>query len=149
MDSCLVAPFYASTSGLKRGTWGYPWMCFTLISPGPLIRNLYPLFLCLTMISFKINVWCDNWLLPFNVNKCCVLHIGRNNPRREYSICGIMLGSVSTHCDLSVTITDDLRWSNHISVITARARQLTYAIQKSFCGCDINILHLLSLHQLY
>ena len=32
----------------------------------------------------ELDNWSDNWLLKFNVNKCCTLHYGYNNPNHTY-----------------------------------------------------------------
>ena len=30
--------------------------------------------------------WAQKWQLSFNVKKCKVMHIGRNNPRQDYTM---------------------------------------------------------------
>ena len=32
----------------------------------------------------KLEIWSQNWQLPFNVRKCKVLHFGKNNPEHHY-----------------------------------------------------------------
>ena len=34
----------------------------------------------------KLWEWSEKWQLPFNANKCKIIHYGRNNPRYEYMI---------------------------------------------------------------
>ena len=34
----------------------------------------------------ELQVWTHDWLLQFNVGKCCVLHLGPNNPMANYTI---------------------------------------------------------------
>ena len=32
-----------------------------------------------------LSQWTNEWLLSFNVDKCKVMHIGKNNPKLEYT----------------------------------------------------------------
>ncbi|KAK9728078.1 Reverse transcriptase (RNA-dependent DNA polymerase) [Popillia japonica] len=34
----------------------------------------------------RIERWCKDWLLDLNENKCSILHIGTNNPRRQFML---------------------------------------------------------------
>ena len=52
----------------------------------------------------RLVVWYEEWLLPLNVSKCVVLHLGRNNPQLHYSINNQTLKAVESHVDLGVTI---------------------------------------------
>ncbi|KAL3287999.1 hypothetical protein HHI36_002452 [Cryptolaemus montrouzieri] len=67
-----------------------------------------------------LNQWCGDWLLPLNVEKCVMLHIGTNNPSTQYFIDGRVLSAVSSHMDLGLIVTSDLTWS------------LIYLLRKSF-----------------
>jgi ribonucleases P/MRP protein subunit RPP40 len=44
----------------------------------------------------------------FNVSKCKVMHIGRNNPKSDYVMGGNKLDSTKEEKDLGVTVTDTL-----------------------------------------
>jgi hypothetical protein len=39
----------------------------------------------------RLCEWADMWGMAFNVQKCHVMHVGRNNPRAEYSMNGVKL----------------------------------------------------------
>ena len=39
----------------------------------------------------SLTEWADRWGMAFNVQKCKVMHVGRNNPRHEYSMAGTIL----------------------------------------------------------
>ena len=36
----------------------------------------------------ELTIWADRWQLPFNIDKCKILHIGRNNPHCTYEMNG-------------------------------------------------------------
>lgn len=84
----------------------------------------------------RLVQWCSDWLLPLNVDKCSVLHIGKTNPSFHYRLDGKTLPSVLHQCDLGVTVTTDLSWSKHIAHITSKAKQTAFILSKSFNGCN-------------
>lgn len=79
-----------------------------------------------------IQGWCDDWLLPLNVDKCVVLHVGKNNPRLIYTLCNQPLTVVQSHRDLGVLICEDLSWSEHITAACKKANSILYLLRKSF-----------------
>lgn len=84
----------------------------------------------------RISEWCELWLLPLNLSKCVVLHLGQNNPNHTYSISGSNLSSVESHIDLGVVITRDLSWSNHIACQVKKANSRAYLIRRAFARAD-------------
>ena len=53
--------------------------------------------------------WSKERQMPFNVKKCKVLHIGRNNAYCEYSMNGEFLQSVTEETDLGIILSNDLK----------------------------------------
>lgn len=90
----------------------------------------------------SIQKWCDDWLLPLNVKKCSVLHIGKNNPRIRYSVAGSPITPVEKQNDLGVVISSDLTWTSHIQYVSGRANRTLYLISKAFPDCSLNNLGL-------
>lgn len=87
-----------------------------------------------------VQGWCDNWLVPLNDTKCTVLHMGRNNPWRGYSIHGTGIEAVDKQMDLGVVISADLSWSDHIAHVASKANKVLYMISKAFPGCNLRNL---------
>ena len=62
--------------------------------------------------------WSENWQLRFNASKCKVLHIGKNNPRYEYSMKAgdkrQQLEETDLEKDIGVNIDPLLKFSTHI-----------------------------------
>lgn len=84
-----------------------------------------------------IEKWCDEWLLPVNPNKCSILHIGKNNPKRRYNINNTQIATVTSQLDLGVIISDDLSWSAHIQHVASKANRMLYLIRKAFPNCTL------------
>lgn len=89
-----------------------------------------------------IKKWCDDWLLPLNVEKCSILHIGKNNPRYQYIANGSLIKPVNSQLDLGVVVSEDLCWSRHIQHIASKANRMSYLISKAFPSCSLENLGL-------
>lgn len=76
--------------------------------------------------------WSTDWLLPLNIEKCVVLHMGRNNPSLPYFIDSCPLKCVTSHCDLGVIVNSDLSWSDHTASVCRRANSKLFLIRKCF-----------------
>ncbi|KAJ3659789.1 hypothetical protein Zmor_011460 [Zophobas morio] len=94
-----------------------------------------------------LYAWTQKWLMPFNMKKCCVLHLGRNNPKMQYNLGGHVLQCVSSQIDLGITITEDLSWSSHILSVVKKANSIGYLIRKAFPCAPIEIIA--KLHKTY
>jgi hypothetical protein len=53
--------------------------------------------------------WAETWGMRFNVDKCKIMHVGRNNPRYEYFINGTKLKTVDDETDVGVIVQDSLK----------------------------------------
>ena len=53
--------------------------------------------------------WSKDWLMLFNIDKCKILHIGRENLNELYSMEGRPLEAVHEERDLGIMITKDLK----------------------------------------
>lgn len=79
-----------------------------------------------------VETWCREWLIPLNVSKCTVLHLGHNNPRLNYRLSGKTLQSVERQLDLGVVVSSSLKWSDHISKVVKRANSTIYMLKTAF-----------------
>ncbi len=60
--------------------------------------------------------WADKWGMAFNVAKCKVMHVGRNNPEYDYTMRGVKLGKTDEEKDIGVTITKNLKESTYLKI---------------------------------
>ena len=80
-------------------------------------------------------------LMIFNVEKCKVMHIGRENPRFEYEMTDKqgstkVLKSVEIEKDLGVYVQENLKFDKHISLTINRANKLVGLIKRTFSYLD-------------
>ena len=69
--------------------------------------------------------WEKLWDMSFNPSKCQVIHVTRRKTplQTKYHLHGCVLESVPSAKILGVTISEDLKWSEHINNITKKANQ--------------------------
>ena len=68
----------------------------------------------------------------FNIDKCKILHCGRNNPKNEYYMDNIKLGTVDSERDIGIRITSNLKPSSHCNEIVNKAKAVLNQISRSF-----------------
>uniref|UniRef100_A0A803JGK8 Reverse transcriptase domain-containing protein n=1 Tax=Xenopus tropicalis TaxID=8364 RepID=A0A803JGK8_XENTR len=56
----------------------------------------------------KLENWAANWKMRFNVDKCKVMHFGRNNINANYLLNGSVLGVSLMEKDLGVFVDNTL-----------------------------------------
>lgn len=80
--------------------------------------------------------WSSQWLLRFNESKCKIMHIGRDNPRKDYTIGKTTLEKISEERDLGVYISDDLKPSLQCVKSAKKASSALGIIKRSFSNFD-------------
>ena len=70
----------------------------------------------------ELLIWESVWLLKFNIEKCKVLHIGKNNPKNNYMFLNSILNTCSTEKDLGVTFNEKLNFVDHIYTSISKAK---------------------------
>jgi hypothetical protein len=80
----------------------------------------------------KLMQWSTKWLLPFNVDKCSVVHYGSNNTRNVYTMNNRDLAADTLIRDLGILFQDDLKFGSHINKIVASANGKLGIIRNTF-----------------
>ena len=64
-----------------------------------------------------LELWGDTWGMRFNASKCNVMRISRSKSplTRMYTLCNQVLSEVTIAKYLGISITNELKWSDHIS----------------------------------
>ena len=80
--------------------------------------------------------WAVKWNLVFNTDKCKVLHLGKDNPKREYSMQvdgeTFMLKKTVLEKDLGVHVDPKLSFTKHIETKTNKAYKILGILRRSF-----------------
>jgi hypothetical protein len=68
--------------------------------------------------------WAEEWGMKFNIAKCKVMHVGKNNPRYQYMMQGETLSTTEEEKDIGVMVTANLKPAAHCRK-AARTAQTT------------------------
>ena len=80
----------------------------------------------------NLNKWSDDWQMPFNLEKCKVMHIGHSNQNAEYSLAGRDVQNVDQEKDLGVIISNDLKFSKQCITAEKTAQKMVGYIKRQF-----------------
>ncbi|BHF76966.1 hypothetical protein SprV_0502006700 [Sparganum proliferum] len=85
-----------------------------------------------------LEQWSKDWLLPFNVNKCNFMHVGRTSSPNHtvYRLTGKPLHEVDAQKDLGVWITTSLKPSLQCSKVAKSAMSILYLVKRAFSSFD-------------
>jgi hypothetical protein len=82
--------------------------------------------------------WSHTWLMPFNVEKCKTMHIGRlNKSQHQYYMTDTegtrnTLGETTSERDLGVQVSNDLKLKDQVETAASLANRALGRIKKSF-----------------
>ncbi|XP_071944903.1 uncharacterized protein [Antedon mediterranea] len=82
------------------------------------------------------NDWAKTWQLQFNVNKCCIMHLGRNLELYNYTMSAEALQAKEEEKDLGVIFDQTLKFSKHVGIVSNRANRVVGLIRHTFNYLD-------------
>ena len=90
----------------------------------------------------NLQEWTNTWNLYFNVAKCKVLHIGQNNPNKEYTMNNnngsAIIDSCENEKDLGVTFDCKLTFDAHVQNVIKKANRILGIIRRTFTFMDVD-----------
>ena len=79
----------------------------------------------------NLETWAKTWGMCFNAKKCYIMSINTKSTH-FYQLDGHILQQVPENPYLGVTISEDLKWSSHISKITKKANSSLGFLKRNF-----------------
>ncbi len=76
--------------------------------------------------------WSEDWQMLFNVNKCKIMHIGRNNTEEKYYMGGKELIQINEETDLGVLISNDFKVFKQCAKAAKKGNQVLGMIWRTF-----------------
>jgi ribonuclease P/MRP protein subunit RPP40 len=76
--------------------------------------------------------WANKWGMSFNVGKCKIMHVGRNNPGLAYSMNGTQVGTTDEERDIGVVISKSLKPASQCNIAAGRATTVLNQIRRNF-----------------
>ena len=80
----------------------------------------------------RVVEWAQRWQMTFNVEKCKVMHIGKNNPNFQYKMNNKILETTTLQSDLGVLISDDLKSTKQCIDVEKKCNRLLGYIRRQF-----------------
>ena len=80
----------------------------------------------------RVSAWADEKQLSLSIPKCSVIHFGRKNPLKKYSISGFELPSVFDIRDLGVIIDSEMKFTKHCNLVSSKASRLVACLFRCF-----------------
>lgn len=87
-----------------------------------------------------IQEYSDMWQLPINIDKTCIIHLGRRNPCLPIAINGCPIQPKVNVRDLGIIIDKDLSFSAHCATISRKAMAAAHLIFRVLRTKNKNIL---------
>lgn len=87
--------------------------------------------------------WSDSWQMPFNEDKCKVMHVGSANKAFSFHMKGDQLVSTQVERDLGVHVDSQLKFRQQAAAAIAKATQVLAVIRRSFTLINEDTLPLL------
>jgi hypothetical protein len=84
----------------------------------------------------KLIKWSSTWQLPFNVDKCKVLHFNKKNPKNCYTMAGKQIGTFEEEKDIGVTFESKFNFKKHIRTMISKANSRVGLIKRTFTNMD-------------
>jgi ribonuclease P/MRP protein subunit RPP40 len=91
--------------------------------------------------------WARTWQMLFNVDKCKVIHVGRNNAKHDYLMEGKKLIVVEEEKDLGVKVHQSLKTSSQVGAAAKKANNALGQLLRAFTYRDK--VHFIRLFQTY
>ena len=86
----------------------------------------------LQMTLDRLVEWAEEWGMKFNIEKCKIMHVGKNNPQFDYYMAGTKLKVVEEEKDIGVIIHKSLKPSAHCKRVADTANAVLRQLTKNF-----------------
>ncbi|XP_065665649.1 uncharacterized protein LOC136087071 [Hydra vulgaris] len=89
--------------------------------------------------------WSEKWYMKLNYKKSKVIHMGKNNPQKNYyifdaaSLTNVNNLKSEKEYDLGITITSNGKWDTHASEIASKANHILGWMKNKFISRDAKL----------
>ena len=87
----------------------------------------------------KLVQWAEKWGMKFNVPKCKIMRVGRNNPAYEYNMENERMTEVEEEKDIGILIQKNLKPSKHCKKAADIASAVLRQLARNFHYRDKNM----------
>jgi len=87
-----------------------------------------------------VGAWAERWQMKFNVEKCKVLHYGRNRIGFQYNMYGQPLAEATAENDLGVVFSNDLKAVQQCREAYSKANQILGLVRRMIAFKNPSVL---------
>ena len=95
----------------------------------------------------KCTEWAKQWMMEFNVAKCKVLHAGRANRMKEYTMEGKILEKVQEEKDLGVMVHKAMNGSRQVTEAVKKANRALAQLRRTISYKEIDTVKLIPIYK--
>ena len=88
----------------------------------------------------RLSQWSEDWQMLFNIDKCSVMHIGRQKENHSYELCGNELKVTTEERDLGVIIHSSLKPSRQCSEAAKKGNRILGTMKRTIVSRDKEII---------
>jgi hypothetical protein len=88
----------------------------------------------------NVKKWSDKNMLPLNIAKCSVLHIGKKNQKSQYMLSNTPLNVKPYERDLGILVDERLSFDQQISAAVCKAKRLVGMMLHTFTSRNRNVI---------
>jgi ribonucleases P/MRP protein subunit RPP40 len=88
----------------------------------------------------NLEIWAEKWQMQFNVNKCSVIHLGKNNPQSTFSLYNEEIKNSIKERDLGVIIDKTMKFSEQCNIAAKNANMTLGMIKRNIVSRNKNII---------
>mgnify|MGYP003529753736 FL=1 len=88
----------------------------------------------------KLGNWAKDWQMSFNTDKCSVIHLGNENLKHKYSLCGSVLRDSTKERDLGIIVDSSLKFSEQCNAAIKNANSTLGLIRRTIKCKSQNII---------
>jgi gas vesicle protein len=151
-----VSDWLAVLSGVIQGSTLGPLLFILYINDLPdSVNNHAKLFADDTKLIAEINKdndlqndingvldWTNTWLMRLNLDKCKVMHLGKRNPKINYTMknynndLSTIIEKTESERDLGIQVSSNLKYNDQISIATSKANKMLGTLKRTFITRD-------------
>ena len=75
--------------------------------------------------------WASDWQMSFNMDKCSVIHLDRENRKHQYSLCGSVLRESTKKRDLGIIVDSSMKFSEQCNIAIKNANTTLDLIKRT------------------
>src|SRR6188508_3498142 len=87
-----------------------------------------------------LEKWSNLWQMKFNIEKCSVIHLGKNNEQNQYSLGNVKLKCSAKERDLGVVVDKTMKFSEQVNSAVGKANATLGMIKRNITCRKKNIV---------